>query len=161
LRIINRTGLHDAEAFIRKKLQGYQTEFPERAIPGELNLVLKWMRTKNRERRMAGSFRLRDMTVSCRVNKHTELAFNLHAIVGVPWDQCSEAKGAWVYDFEVVYDLEEAMVFVVSHELRHFLCFTHQEREDVEHLANRAGFEWLREFKAWRVAWGRTQVART
>lgn len=156
MKLVNRTGLQEVEAFIREKLASYQTEFSGGLVPaGSLTLYLKWTRRDSR-RATGGSYRHPEMVASCRVNQAIRFPFLLRKPVGCRMDLRGRR---WVcepiYKEMLVHSYDEVMVFIAAHELGHFLQFTLQEFVRDECEAHKLGFRWLRGFRDWKKSRGR------
>jgi len=143
--LINETSCNAAERFIQAKVQesGYLVD--------NLRCRMKWSRGKHA---VVGYCCYPDKnstlyTISARVMKHARLPVNLKYGVGT-WQKKTDDGGrlwGFVHDEESTGSHDQLMVWIVAHELWHFLCKTKQEKGNYQTKANVFGFKWMREFK--------------
>lgn len=143
----NNTTCTEAEAFLRRKLEGIKTEFPRnRKLGKELQVFLKWSTGKQP---MAGYCRYKDFFVTCRINKDLTYPYSFLDPVGTQTRIMENGGRAWTFVTQQVTfnDAEEAMVYLIGHEMWHFLCKTKQAKGNRQTKANLNGIKWLDEFR--------------
>lgn len=146
MKINNSTDCVKAEEFVRHIMQGFKTEFPKNKKLGkELTINMKW---SNSGQFCSGRMRCADFDASCRVSKHNVYPITVSEAVGT--QKVDEHFFVWVTERITFNDAEECMIYILGHELWHFLCETKQRKGNHQTKANKNGIDWLEKFRSWR-----------
>jgi len=158
MEIKNLTNCKKAEEFLKEKLKDYDTErlvvtmkycdvfphagfcrFPFKKVDGSRRGgYFNWK---------TGLFR-----ITARVKPDIKerkfldgLSYNLIEPIGSR--QLDSHQWRYIFDAERIEDDDENMVFILGHEIWHYLCKTKQAKGNYQTKANLNGFNWLRKFK--------------
>jgi len=145
--IENRTGLGECEKFLREKVKAHDfsrvvitLKYTRRNCQRPHTGVVYWPPPRSRK----GIY-----TLICRVNRRTNFPYSCKAAIGTV--QTGNGDYEYIYERVVFSDVEEAMIFVIGHEVFHYLRRTKQiPGRNTEPQANQFGLKWLEEFRKWR-----------
>jgi hypothetical protein len=150
LEIKNFTGrLQRAEQFLRAKCDMVRTR--------GLSIHIKYTRAYDAE--ISGYYRWDDRRMVVAVQPGMRYPFRAaYSVAYAGRGRRARLNRQPIWFEELFYSAEDLLVFVMGHEMWHYLCHTRQRSGDEETMANRNGFLWLREFKRWKGP--RSRVAR-
>jgi len=155
MKIINKTNCKKAEEFLIEKLKPYNTENLEvKMIYGDFRggLNTGYCKYPMKEIKTKCGFTKRRydksgiVKITAEINKRRKLPDVEQESISTT--QFPE-KHCFIFnlDKEEIRNDDENMVWILGHEVWHFLCKTKQERGNRQTKANANGFKWLREFK--------------
>jgi hypothetical protein len=154
MNIINKTPFQKAEKFIIKKLSSYNTDRLtikmnygdfKRKTQGHCSYPVKRVeKPKGRSKGWYIDYKKGEWKISTTVSKTKD---EDQIRMAVSTRQLGNGFFEWLYDTETEVTDEEQMVWLLGHEIWHFLCKSKQEKGNWETRSNANGFKWLREFK--------------
>jgi hypothetical protein len=153
MNITNKTNCKLAEQFIVERMKQYKTDNLDINMSygnfSAINSSAGYCRypTKKSASRRGWRFDLSKGIFKIRVRVNERILYPFQEIMSVATKPINETMWEWINDKEELRNEEENMVFVLGHEMWHFLCKTKQEKGNRQTKANAFGYKMLREFK--------------
>ena len=160
MKVVNQTSLKKAEEFLKRKMSGYTTvnlevtmkemPFPKSKAGQASRGFCKYPFVKTKRMKLgnmkAGYYAWKKGTFRITTAIDINLAYPYEERMPVATRQLA-VDFEWIYDKEMLRNAEENMVWILGHEVWHYLCKTKQEKGNYQTKSNANGYKWLREFK--------------